>query len=106
MINETSLEISHQYKRWQVELESRYARRNRVRHIDRLLNHLELLNLTESRTMPVPLRRQVRQFLDECEHPLSRRAERDLTIGDVMEALYDIQDTLLLGGDDEEDDQP
>jgi hypothetical protein len=105
MINETSIEISHEYKRWQVELESRYARRNKVRYIDRLLNHLELLNLTESPTMPVPFRRQVRHFLDECEHPLSRRAERDLTIGDVMEALYDIQDTLLLGGDDEEDDQ-
>ena len=103
MINETSLEISHQYQRWQVELESRYARRNKVRHIDRLLNRLELLNLTEAPAMPVPFRRQVRQFLAECEHPLSRRAERDLTVGDAMEALYDIQDTLLLGGTDEDD---
>ncbi|GAC1330055.1 MAG: hypothetical protein NVSMB17_07020 [Candidatus Dormibacteria bacterium] len=105
MINETSLEISHEYKRWQVELESRYARRNKVRHIDRLLNHLELLNLTGSPVMSVSFRRQARQFLDECEHPLSRRAERDLTISDVMEALYDIQDTLLLGGMDEDDDR-
>jgi len=105
MINETSLEISHEYQRWQVELEGRYARRNKVRHIDRLLNQLELLNLTEAPTMPMPLRRQVRQFLAESEHPLSRRAERDLTTGDAMEALYDIQDTLLLGGTAEEDDR-
>ena len=105
MINETSLEISLQYKQWQVELESRYARRNKVRHIDRLLNDLELLNLSESPTLPVPFRRQVRQFLDECEHPLSRRAERDLTIADVMEALYDIQDTLLVGGGEEEEER-
>lgn len=103
MINETSLEISDEYKRWQVELEGRYARRSKVRHIDSLLNHLEVLNLTESHSMPVPFRRQVRKFLDESEHSLSRRPERDLTIAHVMEALYDIQDTLLLGGDDEED---
>jgi hypothetical protein len=103
MINETSLEISHEYKRWQVELEGRHARRNRVRYIDRLLNDLELLNLTESPVIPPGFRRQVRQFLEECEHPLSRRSERDLRIADAMEALYDIQDTLLLGGDDEEE---
>jgi hypothetical protein len=103
MINETSVEISHEYKRWQVELESRYARRNKVRHIDRLLNQLELLNLTESPAMPPALRQQIKSFLDECEHSLSLRPARDLTVGGTMEALYEIQDTLLLGGDDEEE---
>ncbi|MEA2684208.1 MAG: hypothetical protein QOK05_2536 [Chloroflexota bacterium] len=102
MINETSVEISHQYKRWQVELESRHARRNKVRYIDRLLNQLELLNLSDSPALPVPFRHEVRRFLSECDHGLALRAERDLTIPDCMEALYDIQDTLLLGGDDED----
>jgi hypothetical protein len=100
MINETSVQISHQYKRWQVELESRHARRNKVRYIDRLLNHLELLNLAESPTLSPPFRREVRHFLLDCEHSLGMRPERDLTIPDCMEALYDIQDTLLLGGDE------
>ena len=104
MIQETSQEISHQYKSWQVELESRHARRNRVRHIDRMLNQLELLNLSESPTLPRDFRREVKRFLDECSHPIARRAERDLTIAVCMEALYDIQDTLLPGGDDELED--
>ena len=100
MIHETSLEIIDQHKLWQVELETRQARRNRVRHIDRLLNQLELLNLSESPTMPTDFRRSVKGFLAECDHPLARRTERDLTIAMCMEALYDIQDTLLLGGDE------
>ncbi|MGI8607962.1 MAG: hypothetical protein ACR2MY_01850 [Candidatus Dormibacteria bacterium] len=103
MIHETSLEISDQYKTWQVELEGRHARRNRVRYIDRLLNQLELLNLSESPTLPTEFRREVKRFLAGCDHPLARRAERDLTIAICMEALYDIQDTLLLGGDEEGD---
>jgi hypothetical protein len=104
MINETSVEISHQYKRWQVELESRHARRNKVRYIDHLLNQLELLNLAESPALLPPFRNDVRLFLADCEHELALRPEKDLTIPDCMEALYDIQDTLLLGGDDEDED--
>ena len=104
MIHETSLEISDLYRSWQVELESRHARRNRVRYIDRLLDHLELLNLSESPQLPADFRKQVRRFFDDCGHPLGRRPERDLTIAICMEALYDIQDTLMLGGGDEEED--
>jgi hypothetical protein len=42
-------------------------------------------------------------FLGTCKHPLSKRPLRELTVAGSMEALYDIQDTLLLGSDDEED---
>jgi hypothetical protein len=103
MINETSLEISHQYKQWQVELESRSARRRRVRYIDHLLDQLELLNLSETPAMPAEFRHQVKSFLDQCEHSLSLRPEKDLTIAACMEALYEIQDTLMLGGEEEEE---
>ncbi len=103
MINETSLEISHSYKRWQVELEGRHARRNRVRYIDQLLDRLELLNLTDAPAMPTPFRLEVKRFLAECDHRLGSRPARDLTVPDCMEALYDIQDTLLLGGDEEDE---
>ncbi|HEV1998573.1 MAG TPA: hypothetical protein VGR61_10645 [Candidatus Dormibacteraeota bacterium] len=101
MIHETSLEINDLYKSWLVELESRHARRNRVRYIDRLLNQLELLNLSEAPILSTDLRRQLKRLLTECEHPLARRSERDLTIAVCMEALYDIQDTLMPGGDEE-----
>ncbi len=101
MIRETSVEIGELYKRWQVELESRYARRNKIRYIDHLLNELELLNLADANAMPDDLRREVKEFLDGVG--LSNRPPKVLTIQETMEALYDIQDTLLLGG--EEDDE-
>ena len=100
MIGETSLEIGDLYKRWQVELESRYARRNKVHHIDELLNELELLNLAEARMMPDTVRAQVKELLESSEHRLCAKRAKDLTIGESMEALYDIQDTLLLGGEE------
>jgi hypothetical protein len=100
MIGETSLEIGDSYKRWQVELESRYARRNKVHYIDELLNQLELLNLAEAGVMPDELRVQVRELLNGSEHQLCAKRPKELTIGECMEALYDIQDTLLLGGEE------
>ena len=103
MIRDTSVEIGELYKRWQVELESRYARRNKVRYIDQLLNELELLNLADAPAMPEALRRQVRELIQGSDHSLCGKAVKDLTIQESMEALYDIQDTLLLGG--EEDDE-
>ncbi|HEV3230804.1 MAG TPA: hypothetical protein VG245_00980 [Candidatus Dormibacteraeota bacterium] len=103
MIRDTSLEITDQYKRWQVEMDARYARRNRLRHIDELLNELELLNLAEAQAMPKDLLRQVGQCLADHEHALASRKQSSLTIPEVMEALYEIQDTLLLGSEEEEE---
>jgi hypothetical protein len=100
MISETSIEIEDLYKQWQVELESRYARRNKINHIDRLLNELELLNLAEAKLIPDPLRGQVRDMLESFGHGLCTRRGKDMTISESMEALYDIQDTLLLGGEE------
>ena len=100
MIRETSVEIGHLYKRWQIELESRYARRNKINYIDQLLNELEMLNLAEAKSIPDPLRGQVAELLDGCGHGLGAYGTRDLTIGETMEALYDIQDTYLLGGEE------
>jgi hypothetical protein len=103
MIRDTSIEISDQYRRWQVEMEARYARRNRLRYIDELLNELELLNLADAVAMPQELRRQVVDCLADHEHPLAARDPDVLTIAEVMEGLYEIQDSLLLGSEDEEE---
>src|SRR5258708_19854444 len=80
MIGETSLEIGDLYKRWQVELESRYARRNKVHYIDELLNELELLNLAESRTMSDRVRAQVKELLQSSDHHLSPNRTNTLTL--------------------------
>jgi hypothetical protein len=102
MIRETSIEISGLHKRWQGEMETRYARRNKIRFIDYLLNELEMVNLADE-PMPKEIRHQVKEFIDDNEHHLCGKAEGDLTVSECMEALYDIQDTLLLGSDDEEE---
>jgi hypothetical protein len=100
MIQETSVEIGHLYKRWQVELESRYARRNKINFIDQLLNELELLNLAEAKSIPDPLLGQVKVLFESWGHCLGGRRGKDLTIGETMEALYEIQDSYLLGGEE------
>jgi len=90
-----------------VEREQRYARRNRIRHIDRLLDELEMLNIAEETQMPTELAVRVQRLAAEMEHPLGNRAPEDLTIAESMDALYDLQDGLMLTLDGVEDeDEP
>ena len=99
MIEQTSVQIS-------AERELRYARRNRIRHIDRLLDELEMLNIAEETQLPADLALRVQRLAAEMEHPLGNRAPEDLTIGESMDSLYDLQDGLMLtleGVEDEEE---
>src|SRR2546428_3226251 len=91
---------------WHGERDLRYARRNRIRHIDRLLDELEMLNIAEETQLPADLALRVQRLTAEMEHPLGNRAPEDLTIADSMDALYDLQDGLMLtleGVQDEEE---
>ena len=103
MIEETCLEITQLYERWQSEKEQRYARRNKIRYIDQMLNEFELLNLAEEPVVPVELMGRVKRFVDLEEHPICRRPLREVLIADWMEALYDIQDGLMLTVEDDID---
>jgi len=103
MIEETCLEISQLYERWQAEKEQRYARRNKIRYIDQILNEFEMLNLAEEPQIPVELMGRVKRFVDQEEHPVARRQVPDVAIADWMEALYDIQDSLMLTVEDDID---
>jgi hypothetical protein len=103
MIEETCLEITQLYERWQSEKEQRYARRNKIRYIDQMLNEFELLNLAEEPEIPGELIGRVKRFVDCEEHPIARRHLREVHIGDWMEALYDIQDSLMLTVEDDID---
>lgn len=105
MIEETSVQISALRERWHVEREQRYARRNRIRYIDRLLDELEMLNIAEETQMPAELAIRVQRLAAEMEHPLGNRAPEDLNIAESMDALYDLQDGLMLTLDGVEDDE-
>src|SRR2546428_6607625 len=96
MIEQTSVQISSLRKRWHAERELRYARRSRIRHIDRLLDELEMLNIAEETQLPADLAVRVQRLAAEMEHPLGNRAPEDITIAESMDALYDLQDGLML----------
>jgi hypothetical protein len=106
MIEQTSVQISALRERWHAERELRYARRNRIRHIDKLLDELEMLNIAEETQLPTDLALRVQRLAGEMDHPLANRGLEDFSIPESMDALYDLQDGLMLtleGVEDEED---
>jgi len=103
MIEETCLEIDQLQERWQVEREHRYARRNKISNVDELLNEFEMLNLAEEPQIPMDLTGRARTFLWSESHPVARRSPNDVPIADWMEALYDVQDSLMLTIEDDVD---
>ena len=105
MIEQTSVQISARRERWQAERELRYARRNRIRHIDRLLDELEMLNIAEETQLPTDLAFRVQRLAAEMDHPLGTRALEDISIGESMDALYDLQDGLMLTLEGVQDDE-
>src|SRR5438445_308761 len=101
MIEETCLVIGELEERNATELKVRYARRNKIRHIDELLNEFEMLNLADEPEIPLELRGQVVDFLDQEKHSIVNGSLELVGISDFMEALYDIQDTLMLPFEDD-----
>lgn len=84
----------------------RYARRNRIRQMDKLLDELEMLNIAEETQLPTDLAFRVQRLAAEMDHPVAGRPLEDLTIAESMDALYDLQDGLMLtldGVEEEED---
>src|ERR1700674_2987070 len=106
MIEETSVQISTLRERWHAERELRYARRNRIRHIDQLLDELEMLNIAEETQLPADLALRVQRLAAEMEPPLGNPAPEDIPLTGTKGGLYDLQDGLMLpleGVEDEED---
>ena len=105
MIEQTSVQISTLRERWHAERELRNARRNRIRQMDRLLDELEMLNIAEETQLPTELAVRVQRLAAEMDHPLASRPFEDLSIADSMDALYDLQDGLMLTLDGVEDEE-
>jgi hypothetical protein len=100
MIDRTSLQIQRLDEHHEREREQRYARRNRLRYIDDLLDRFEALNLADIADAPSALTGRVARLATEQEHPLARRPHRGVPIAEWMDALYELQERLLPTEDD------
>jgi hypothetical protein len=103
LIQDTCLTISELQERAEAERGARYARRKKIRAIDQLIDEFEMLNLADEVDVPGELRFRAHRFIFAAAHPLIRRPSDEIPIADWMEALYDLQDTLMLPGEDEVD---
>ena len=93
MIEEACVAIENVEARDRRVREAKYARRNRMRYIDHLLNELEMLNLAERRELPNRLATAVVRLTSEGEPPSD--APRPATVLEAMDLLYEIQDGLM-----------
>jgi hypothetical protein len=96
MIQETCTRIEQLEDYWTSEIRARHARRNKIREIDDLLNQFEMLNLADEQTIPTELRIRVAAFMRAEDHPLAQHGAGGVAIPDWMEALYDVQDGLMI----------
>ncbi len=92
MISEACVAIDQSTERERRQRELKYARRNKMRYIDQLLNELEMLNLAEQTKLPTALETAVDELLQESEVETELRPD---TIVTAMDLLYEIQDSLM-----------
>ena len=92
MIEEACVAIDDLSERERKHRELKYARRNKMRYIDQLLNELEMLNLAEQTKLPTALGQAVDQLLEESEVETELRPDSIVT---AMDLLYEIQDSLM-----------
>jgi hypothetical protein len=101
MIEEACEAIERVEERERRSRELKYGRRNKIRHIDRLLNELEMLNLAERREVPPPLRIELDRLMAEST-VVAAIQQRPETVGEAMDVLYEIQDSLMFNEDEED----
>ena len=82
--------------------EAKYGRRNKIRHIDRLLNELEMLNLADETRVPERLAMELGRLLAESEVVQVPEQPRLDTVNDAMDVLYELQDSLMYNDSEEE----
>ena len=102
MIEETCLEIGALEQHWSAIKEMQGARRRRIRYIDDLIDQFEKLNLAEEQQVPQELSGRVQALILEESHPLSTRPVDQIAIAEWLDALFDVQDSLMFGTDEGE----
>ena len=94
LIKQASRAIEHVTAREKRVQQAKYARRNKLRYIDKLLNELEMLNLTDQGQMPPVLWVAINKVMEESPEVRWPRA-RQASVMEAMDALYLIQDRLM-----------
>jgi predicted metal-dependent TIM-barrel fold hydrolase len=101
MIQEACAAIERVEERERRARELKYGRRNKIRHIDRLLNELEVLNLEDRHEVPERLAVELDRVIKESEIVAVARQPRPETVTEAMDVLYEIQDSLMFNEDEE-----
>jgi len=103
VIQETCLQIIATEHQLAADQKTRTARRRKIQGIDQLLDEFEKLNLADEYEIPVELQGRVQTLVAHEAHPVASRPSHEVTITDWMEALYDVQDTLMIPFEDDFD---
>jgi hypothetical protein len=103
IIEGTCLEIDELEGRWNVERTARDARRRKIHEIDELIEEFERLNLADEVEIPVELTGRAGRLVVAEAHPVAQRLPEALSVSEWMDALYDVQDTLMIPMEDDLD---
>ena len=101
MIEEACAAIERVEERERRVRELKYGRRNKIRYIDRLLNELEMLNLSDRRQVPERLGIELERLMAESEILAIVDQPRPESVTEAMDLLYEIQDSLMFNEDAE-----
>ena len=102
MLQEACVAIDQVSERDRRAREAKYARRNKMRYIDQLLNELEMLNLAEQREMPQALSVAVDQLRVGSDVEAILEMPKADSVIEAMDVLYEIQDSLMCTQIDDE----
>ena len=95
MIKQASRAIEHMTARERRVQRAKYARRNKMHYIDKLLNELEMLNLADQRLMPPVLSVAINKVIEESPEVVVLAQAKPGSVMEAMDALYEIQDSLM-----------
>jgi hypothetical protein len=102
MIQETCVEIDELEARWTSLREARNARRQKIRYIDELIDAFEKLNLADEVEVPYELVGRAVALVSD-DRLVSGRVPDELMISEWMDALYEVQDTLMFTAEEDSD---
>jgi hypothetical protein len=102
MIQETCVEIGELEARWTSLREARNARRQKIRYIDELIDAFEKLNLADEVEVPYELVGRAVALVSD-DRLIAGRVPDELMISEWMDALYEVQDSLMFTAEDDSD---
>ncbi len=102
MIQETCVEIGELEARWTSLREARNARRQRIRYIDEVIDAFEKLNLADEVEVPYELVGRAVALVGD-DRLIAGRVPDELMISEWMDALYEVQDSLMFTAEDDSD---